>query len=121
MSETKEVVKLFRLKDSTYDVLSGLVKYVLPGLGTLYFAIATIWGLPYGDQVLGTIVALEAFLGVVLGISKKAYNAEEPTYDGDVLVDVVDDEGSFLTVALERPVDEIRELESVKFRVITQK
>ena len=52
-----------------YDVLKWITVLVLPGLGTLYFALATIWGLPYGEQITGTISAVVTFLGAILGIS----------------------------------------------------
>ena len=39
-----------------------------------YFALAGIWGLPYGEQVVGTITAIDTFLGVLLGISSANYN-----------------------------------------------
>ena len=48
--------------------------YFLPALGTLDFALAGIWGLPYGEQLVGTITAIDTFLGVILGISKSKYN-----------------------------------------------
>jgi hypothetical protein len=48
--------------------------YLLPAAGTLYFALAGIWGLPYGEQVVGTITAIDTFLGVILGISTSQYN-----------------------------------------------
>ena len=48
--------------------------YFLPALGTLYFALAGIWGLPYGEQLVRTITAIDTFLGVILGISKSKYN-----------------------------------------------
>ena len=33
--------------------------------------------LPYGDQVVGTIVAVDTFLGVVLGISTAQYKKKQ--------------------------------------------
>ena len=57
------------LKNSVYDALKYIAQIVLPALGTLYFAIANIWGLPYGEQIVGTLTAIDAFLGVCLGIS----------------------------------------------------
>ena len=47
---------------------------VLPAIGTMYFALAGIWGLPYGEQIVGTITAIDTFLGVVLGVSTANYN-----------------------------------------------
>jgi len=64
------------LKNSVYDVLKYIAQIVLPAIGTLYFALAGIWGFPYGEQVVGTITAIDAFLGAILGISTKMYNKE---------------------------------------------
>ena len=55
--------------NKVYDVLKFIAQYLLPGAGTLYFALARIWGLPYGEEVVGTITAVDAFLGAMLGIS----------------------------------------------------
>lgn len=57
-----------------YDVLKYLAQIVLPALGTLYFTLASIWGLGSGTEVVGTIMALDLFLGVILGISQVNYN-----------------------------------------------
>ena len=62
--------------NKVYDVLKWIAMYFLPALGTLYFALASVWGLPYGEQILGTISAVDAFLGVILGISKACYNGD---------------------------------------------
>ena len=66
-----------KLSNKTYDVLKYIAQIVLPALGTLYFALASIWQLPYGEQVVGTITAIDAFLGALLGISTAKYNKEE--------------------------------------------
>lgn len=63
------------LSNKTYDILKWIALYLLPAAGTLYFALAGIWGLPNGEQVVGTITAVDTFLGVVLGISSASYNA----------------------------------------------
>lgn len=64
-----------KLSNKIYDILKWIAQLLLPAIGTLYFAIANIWGLPYGEQVVGTITAVDAFLGVLLGISGARYNA----------------------------------------------
>ena len=63
-----------KMTNKIYDVLKYIALIVLPAIGTLYFAVAGIWGLPYGEQIVGTITALDTFLGVILGISKASYN-----------------------------------------------
>ena len=66
-----------KLSNKTYDILKYIAQIVLPALGTLYFALASMWGLPYGEQIVGTITAVDAFLGALLGISTAKYNKEE--------------------------------------------
>lgn len=66
-----------KLTNKTYDILKWVAQYLLPAAGTLYFALSGIWGLPYGEQIVGTITAVDTFLGVVLGISTVQYNKSE--------------------------------------------
>jgi hypothetical protein len=63
-----------KLSNKLYDKLKFIAQYVLPGIGTLYFTLAGIWGFPYGEQIVGTISALDAFLGIFLGVSSAQYN-----------------------------------------------
>lgn len=64
------------MSNKVYDILKYVAQIVLPALGTLYFALAAIWGFPYGEQVVGTITAVDAFLGAVLHIANYNYNKE---------------------------------------------
>lgn len=59
--------------DKVYDVLRWITQYLLPASATLYFALSGIWGLPYGEEIVGTLVALDTFLGVLLGLSTAEY------------------------------------------------
>ena len=63
------------ISNKTYDILKWIAQILLPAFGTLYAALAPMWGLSYGDQVVGTILAVDTFLGALLGISSKKYNA----------------------------------------------
>lgn len=65
------------LSDKAYDILKWVALVLLPALGTLYFGLAGIWGFPYGEQIVGTITAIDTFLGVILGISTVQYNKKE--------------------------------------------
>lgn len=73
-----------------YDVLKYVAQIVLPASGTLYFALSQIWGLPNGEEIVGTIVALNAFLGVMLGLSSAAYNQSGSKFAGTI--DIFEDE-----------------------------
>lgn len=61
------------MSNKMYDILKWIAQILLPALGTLYFALAGIWGFPYGEQIVGTITAIDTFLGVCLGISTVNY------------------------------------------------
>lgn len=63
-----------KLSNKMYDLLKWIAMYFLPAIGTLYFALAGIWNLPYGEQIVGSITAVDTFLGVILGISTIQYN-----------------------------------------------
>ena len=66
-----------KISNKVYDVLKWIAQYLLPALGTLYFALSTIWGFPYGEQVVGTLTAIDAFLGAILGLSSATYYKNE--------------------------------------------
>ena len=70
------------MSNRIYDVLKWVAQYLLPALGTLYFALAGTWNLPYGEEVVGTITAVDTFLGVVLGISTAQYNKKQTENQG---------------------------------------
>lgn len=66
-----------KLNNKTYDILKFVAQILLPALGTLYFALAGIWNFPYGREIVGTITAVDTFLGAILGLSSANYNKEE--------------------------------------------
>lgn len=61
------------MSNKMYDILKYIAQIVLPALGALYFALSAIWGFPYGEQIVGTITAIDASLGALLGISTVQY------------------------------------------------
>jgi hypothetical protein len=77
-----------KMSNKVYDVLKFIAQILLPALGTLYFALAQIWHFPYAEEIVGTITAVDAFLGALLGISTAQYNkaakaAEQQPPDGE--------------------------------------
>lgn len=62
------------LDNKTYDLLKWIAMIVLPALGTLYFGLSKIWGLPFGEEIVGTITVIDTFLGAILGVSTNTYN-----------------------------------------------
>lgn len=77
-------MKLFKMSDKVYDVLKWVALILIPAIGTLYFALAGIWGFPYADAIVGTLTAVDTFLGAILGISTSMYkksNAESNNFN----------------------------------------
>lgn len=70
-----------KMSNKVYDILKFIAQILLPALGTLYFALAKIWGFPYAAEIVGTISAVDAFLGALLGISTANYNKEQAAQD----------------------------------------
>lgn len=64
------------MSNKVYDRLKFIAQVVLPGLAVLYLGLAEIWGLPYGEAIAGTIILIDEFLGTILHISTKKYNAK---------------------------------------------
>lgn len=65
-----------KLNDKAYDIMKWIAQILLPAVGTLYFALAQIWGFPFAEQIVGSISAIDCFLGALLGISTALYNKE---------------------------------------------
>lgn len=102
-------------KNTVYDTLKWVAQYLLPGLGTLYFALSGIWGLPYGEQIVGTITAVDAFLGLLLGLSTRNYQG-----DGTMVVNSEDASKDVYSLNLNVPVEELAEKKTLVFKVNNQ-
>lgn len=74
------------LSDAWYNRLKWVAQILLPALGTLYFALAGSLGLPAAEQVVGTVLAVDTFLGALLGLSSRQYNNSDAKYDGSLFV-----------------------------------
>lgn len=70
-----------KMSNRVYDILKFVAQILLPAIGTLYFALARIWGFPFAEEIVGTITAVDAFLGALLGISSMQYKAEDQPPD----------------------------------------
>lgn len=66
-----------RISDELYDLLRAIADLLLPALGALYFGLAGIWGFPYGEEIVGSITLVVAFLDIVLRILKGKYDKEK--------------------------------------------
>lgn len=105
------------LSDNTYDKLKHIAQYVLPGLGTLYFALAEIWGFPYGEEVLGTIAAINIFLASVLGISAYQYDQAGNNLSGTLYLNEMEDASFDSFIKFDKSEEEIAGKSTIELRV----
>lgn len=64
----------FGMTATSYNILKWVTLAFLPASGALYFTLSILWGFPFGEQIVGTIAALTAFMGLLLGVSKARFN-----------------------------------------------
>lgn len=105
------------LNDGVYGFIRRVAIYLLPALGTLYSALAEIWGLDYSEEVLGTTSALGAFLGAVIFLSRRAYNGSDAKYDGQLVVDTSNEQKDIYSLEMNVPLDEVRDKKELTFKI----
>lgn len=105
------------LSDRAYTILEFVARVVLPGLATLYLAVAGLWGVENGPQVVGTIVAVDTFLGLFLGLAQRSYDNSVAKYNGSI--DISDTPGapSVFTLNLDTHPDDLANMSQVTFKV----
>jgi hypothetical protein len=103
------------LTDKMYDVLKSIALVWLPAAGTLYFTLSSIWGLPAAEQVVGSITAIDTFLGVGLRLSSGNYS---PKMDGHLVVDDSDPDTTKAQLSIGTPPQELIKLDHIKLKVV---
>lgn len=107
------------LSNNMYDRLKWIAQIFLPALATLYFALSQIWGLPKGAEVVGTITALDTFLGLLLGLATKAYDNSGAKFDGTLDITEGPDVKTF-SLSLNDSPESLEGKDEVTFKVNQQ-
>lgn len=105
------------LNDKTYDAFKKLVQVILPASGALYFGLASIWGLPAAEQVVGTLAVITTFLGVCLGISNKQYHDSGREFDGAVVVSENEEGRLLYSLEVDGDPETLQDKTSITFKV----
>ena len=71
------------MSNKIYDFLRFIADLLLPALGTLYAALGEIWGFPYKEQIVGTVLAVVAFMDAVLKVAKNKYDKAQQNINGE--------------------------------------
>ena len=64
------------MSNRLYDILKWCAILFLPAFAILVKTVFAIWQIPFGEQISGTIIALQVFLGAILGVSSMRYKDE---------------------------------------------
>lgn len=106
------------MSNKLYDRLKFVAQILLPVLGTLYFALAGIWGVPSAEQIVGTIIAVDALLGVLLYVFTARYQGSaNGGIGGDIIVKEVGDKKIF-SLELNDDPELLEKRDEVTFRII---
>jgi uncharacterized membrane protein len=74
-----------------YNFLKFVALILLPGLGTLYVGLAGLWNLPKVDEVTGTVVVVDTFLGLLVRYFAQKYANSDEKYDGVIDIEYPED------------------------------
>jgi hypothetical protein len=110
---------MFIMSDRMYNGAKRLVQIILPAFSALYFGLASIWGLPSPDKVVGSVAVLTTFVGVCIGISNKTYTAMDGSNVGTLVITEKPD--GMKTISLEvnddTAFEDLETKDSVSFKV----
>lgn len=100
-------------------MLKKAITIVLPAGSTLYFALSQTWHLPRAEDVVGSVAAVTAFLGMLLGVSTKSYNSSDAKYVGDLVVEnhPEDESKQILVAHLNQDPEAVKSMSEATFKV----
>jgi imidazoleglycerol phosphate synthase glutamine amidotransferase subunit HisH len=104
------------LGDNAYNALKKSTTVILPAVGALYFALAQLWHLPKPEEVIGTVAAVNTFLGVVLHASTSSYNKSDTKYAGVIQVEETPEKKVF-SINLNGEPEDLEKRNEVTFKV----
>jgi hypothetical protein len=84
MADTNSTDAKNYFKPRTYDGLKFIAQIVLPAVATLIFMLGETWNYDYTTQIVGTITAVDTFLGVLLQLSSNKYYKTGSNFDGEL-------------------------------------
>ena len=105
------------VSDKVYDVSKNLVQVIIPAFSSLYFGLASIWDFPNVEQVVGTLAVIATFIGAMVGVSSRVYQASGQAYDGKLVVYTPEEGKTLYSLELDLTPEEIEEQSSISFKV----
>lgn len=105
---------------NVYKALKWITLIAIPAFSSLYFGLASIWGFPYGEEVVGTLAIIATFLGALIGVSTSNYykNAGNKS-DGAIIVESMDDLAGSSYIQFEKDIEELKNQDKVTLDILT--
>ena len=123
MSTENPTNPVLLISNKSYDVLKEVTTVWLPALGTLYFTVAQVWGLPFAEQVVGTITAIVVFFGLVLKISSSSYSKVAGNYvtpSGSLVINTSDPDKDTYLLQLDSSLSELKGKSTLTLQVVEE-
>jgi hypothetical protein len=105
------------LSNRVYDLLNVIAIFWIPAISTFYFTISSLWGLPNTEAIVGSMAALATFLGTLVRMSKKSYNANDNNFDGVINVTMPTPDSTLYSLELNGDPADINKMKNMNFKV----
>jgi Putative phage holin Dp-1 len=94
-------------------------QYWIPALGTLIFTLGSIWDWSFTENLVGSVMAFDTFLGVLLGFQTRG--TAQSGYDGQLIINTTNPVKDVYTVDLGETLAALPDKQSVTLRVVSEK
>lgn len=116
-TQQPDISQGFILGKKLYDRLKFIALVLLPAFSTLYFSLGGVWNLPNVTEVIGSITAVDTFLGVLLGLSTKAFNKSPLKYDGAIVITEPEEGKVLYSLELNGAPEDLTSMQQVVFKI----
>lgn len=93
------------LSGRTYEWLKFAATVLFPGVTALYLALGNLWNFPHVEEVAGTLMAINTFIGLIVKVSSDQYQREDKNFDGVIVIDDSGPKTQVLTQYVKDPRD----------------
>jgi hypothetical protein len=93
-------------------------QYWIPALGTLVFTLGSIWDWTFTENLVGSIMAFDTFLGVLLGFQTRG--SAQSGYDGQLVINTTNPVKDVYTVDLGQTLASLPGKDSVTLRIVNE-
>lgn len=119
--ETPRRTQALAMSNRTFDILRQIAQLWLPALSALYFGLSQVWGLPFTEEIVGSIAVVDVFLGTILGLSRTKYQKASPAYDGELVLETrPDPQADLYSLELSTPLRDLPEKHEVTLKIHKQ-